>query len=359
MSNGDRWLPSAAYVTLWTAPLLCTQSGLSVDLTPSTRRLRAPPRLLALAALRTGARASQIARRAVSTEVLAERAKLAVLDPHRNGVIEALATPRPLLGLFNDIPRHQFRESDARAWAVAGFDFVVNDAEHSGNDLLYGREENACLQRYGLTPIQRLPREAVSAHGDALAGGARGTMRPYALTLDDAQTYVEAADFPVSGAEGLRRHARGAFPVRGGDGAVTFTPETLRDAEQGRTLACLQFETEEYLFDEELRRKVLGVLSKRGNARVRLRGRLGRGDAVWVARQSRGRRCGPVCRCRGPGRGRRRRGRRRIAGRGRGQHAATYEARDADDRVTGLRVRPGALRGARDGGAVPRGGGGV
>ena len=245
---------------------MCTQSGLSVDLTPSTRRLMAPPRLLALAALRTGARASQIARRAVSTEVLAERAKLAVLDPHRNGVIEALATPRPLLGLFNDIPRHQFRESDARAWAVAGFDFVVNDAEHSGNDLLYGREENACLQRYGLTPIQRLPREAVSAHGDALAGGARGTMRPYALTLDDAQTYVEAADFPVSGAEGLRRHARGAFPVRGGDGAVTFTPETLRDAEQGRTLACLQFETEEYLFDEELRRKVLGVLSKRGNA---------------------------------------------------------------------------------------------
>ena len=115
-----------------------------------------------------------------------------------------------------------------------------------------------------MTPIQRLPREAISAHGDALACGARGTMRPYALTLDDAETYVEAMDFP--GGEGLRRHARGAYPVRAGDGAMTFTPDSLREAEADRTLACLQFETEEYLFDEGLRRSVLKVLSTRGNA---------------------------------------------------------------------------------------------
>ena len=47
---------------------------------------------------------------------------------------------------------------------------------------------------------------------------------------------------------------------------MTFTPESLREAEAGRTLACLQFETEEYLFDDDLRRSVLKVLSKRGNA---------------------------------------------------------------------------------------------
>ena len=89
-------------------------------------------------------------------------------------------------------------------------------------------------------------------------------MRPYALTLEDAQIYVEAMDFP--GGAGPRRHARGAYPVRMGDGAMTFTPESLREAEGDRTLACLQFETEEYLFDEGLRRSVLEVLSKRGNA---------------------------------------------------------------------------------------------
>ena len=222
------------------------------------------PRLLALAA-RALVRTSTTQLRSITTETLAERARLAVLDPQRNAVIEALTTSnRPLLGLFNDIPRHKIRESDARAWALAGFEFVVNDGEHSGSDLLYGREENALLQRYGLTPIQRLPREAISAHGDALACGARGTMRPYALTLEDAQIYVEAMDFPVGA--GPRRHARGAYPVRAGDGAMTFTPESLREAEVGRTLACLQFETEEYLFDDEMRRSVLKVLSKRGNA---------------------------------------------------------------------------------------------
>jgi 2-keto-3-deoxy-L-rhamnonate aldolase RhmA len=222
------------------------------------------PRLLALAA-RALVRTSTTQLRSITTETLAERARLAVLDPQRNAVIEALTTSnRPLLGLFNDIPRHKLRESDARAWALAGFEFVVNDGEHSGSDLLYGREENALLQRYGLTPIQRLPREAISAHGDSLACGARGTMRPYALTLDDARIYVEAMDFPVG--EGPRRHARGAYPVRAGDGAMTFTPQSLREAEADRTLACLQFETEEYLFDDDLRRSVLEILSKRGNA---------------------------------------------------------------------------------------------
>ena len=47
---------------------------------------------------------------------------------------------------------------------------------------------------------------------------------------------------------------------------MTFTPESLREAEADRTLACLQFETEEYLFDDDMRRSVLKVLSTRGNA---------------------------------------------------------------------------------------------
>ena len=81
----------------------------------------------------------------VGVAELAERAKLAVLDPQRNAVKERL--PAPQLGIFNDIPRQQFRESDARALALAGFSFVVNDAEHGGPDCVYGREENAMLVR--------------------------------------------------------------------------------------------------------------------------------------------------------------------------------------------------------------------
>ena len=77
-----------------------------------------------------------------------------------------------------------------------------------------------------------------SAHGDALACGARGTMRPYATSLEEAAAYLECADFPKPG--GGQPHARGAYPVRSGDGVPTFTPESLREAEAGRTLALLQ-----------------------------------------------------------------------------------------------------------------------
>ncbi|KAH8058954.1 aspartic-type endopeptidase [Aureococcus anophagefferens] len=196
----------------------------------------------------------------VGVEELAERAKLAVLDPQRNAVKERL--PAPQLGIFNDIPRQQFRESDARALALAGFSFVVNDAEHGGPDCVYGREENAMLVRLGLTPLQRLPREALSAHGDALCCGARGTMRPYGTTLAEATDYLETVAFPAVGSAGRRSLARGAFPVRKGDGSLTFTEETLRDAERGNILPLLQFETEEYLLDAALRGEVLAALAQ-------------------------------------------------------------------------------------------------
>lgn len=196
----------------------------------------------------------------VGVAELAERAKLAVLDPQRNAVKERL--PAPQLGIFNDIPRQQFRESDARALALAGFSFVVNDAEHGGPDCVYGREENAMLARLGLTPLQRLPREALSAHGDALCCGARGTMRPYGTTLAEATDYLETVAFPAVGSAGRRSLARGAFPVRKGDGSLTFTEDSLRDAELGKTLPLLQFETEEYLLDAALRGEVLAALAQ-------------------------------------------------------------------------------------------------
>ena len=152
----------------------------------------------------------------VGVEELAERAKLAVLDPQRNAVKERL--PAPQLGIFNDVPRQQFRESDARALALAGFSFVVNDAEHGGPDCVYGREENAMLSRLGLTPLQRLPREALSAHGDALCCGARGTMRPYGTTLAEATEYLETVAFSAAPRRisrpgiSLRTHLVGSRP---------------------------------------------------------------------------------------------------------------------------------------------------
>jgi hypothetical protein len=204
----------------------------------------------------------------VTTEDFAERARRAVLDPQRNPVLEHFNNPSagplhahaPLLGLFNDIPASLFRETEARAWARAGFSFVVNDAEHSGWQGWYGREHNAALLRLGLTPIQRLPREARSAHGDALSLGARGTMRPYASTVQDAVEYLACLSLPDGTSEPTPLH-RGAYPARSGDGTPAFSVEGLRRAESGKVLACLQFETADYIADAARRDTVIDLLA--------------------------------------------------------------------------------------------------
>ena len=122
--------------------------------------------------------------RPLEAEEFANRAYAYYLNPCRNPLKERMdrcasvdETP-PFLGMFNDIPVHQFRENEAFAWAKAGFSWIVNDGEHCQVDGRYGREQHAVQNRLGLLGIQRLHREAVSEHGDALTCGARATMRP-------------------------------------------------------------------------------------------------------------------------------------------------------------------------------------
>ena len=88
-----------------------------------------------------------------------------------------------MLGIFSDIPGHQLRESEVHAWARAGFTWVVCDGEHSLGEGRYGREQLAMMLRLGITPVQRLHREARSEHGDSLTMGARATMMPYGNTI--------------------------------------------------------------------------------------------------------------------------------------------------------------------------------
>lgn len=88
-----------------------------------------------------------------------------------------------MLGIFSDIPGHQLRESEVHAWARAGFTWVVCDGEHSLGEGRYGREQLAMMLRLGITPVQRLHREARSLHGDSLTMGARATMMPYGNTI--------------------------------------------------------------------------------------------------------------------------------------------------------------------------------
>ena len=210
----------------------------------------------------------------------ARRAYAHALDPLQNTVKQVMdssasvqAMP-PLLGIFNDIPAHQLRESEVKSWARAGFTWVVSDGEHTQLNGRLGREQNAMLSRNGILPVQRLHREAVSEHGDALTCGARATMRPYGTTVGEAEQYYRAVTFPTVGA--ATPDDRGGFPVRLGDRQMCFTPDSLRAAET-ETQGWVQFETGEYILGPE-RDQVLDVMAAQGKNRAA--GFIGPFDAV-------------------------------------------------------------------------------
>ena len=205
--------------------------------------------------------------RPVSAEEFARRAHATALHPGRNPLKEILdrcssveRTP-PLLGTFNDIPWHKFRENEAHAWARAGFTWIVNDAEHSQWEGWYGREQNAAQLRLGLLPVQRLHREARSQHGDALQLGARATMRPYATTFEEAAQYYRSIEFPRPGK--ATPDDRGGYPARRGDRRLVFTPDELR-AFETEVQGWFQFETAETLMDAGLRDRILDLMAAQG-----------------------------------------------------------------------------------------------
>ena len=205
--------------------------------------------------------------RPLTKEEFARRAHAYALNPARNPLKEILdqhdsveKTP-PLLGGFNDVPWHKLREAEVHSWAKAGWSWIVNDAEHSQWEGWYGREQNAIESRHGILPVQRLAREARSEHGDAYQLGARATMRPYGTTYEEAASYYRAVNFPDPG--NATPDDRGGYPVRDGERTMMFTPDELRGTET-ETQGWIQFETAEFIMDEELRDRVLDLMAAQG-----------------------------------------------------------------------------------------------
>lgn len=204
----------------------------------------------------------------VTTDEFADRAYLYARNPLRNPLKEVMdayegdvrATP-PMLGIFSDIPVHQIRESEVHAWARAGFTWVVCDGEHSLNEGSYGREQYAMMLRMGITPVQRLHREARSRHGDSLTMGARATMAPYGTTLKECEDYYKCVTYPTVGA--ATPLDRGGFPMRTGDRTMLFTPDSLKEGET-ETQGWIQFETSEYILDTGIRNGVLDHMMAQG-----------------------------------------------------------------------------------------------
>ena len=208
------------------------------------------------------------------TDEFALRAYLHALNPLRNPLKEAMdasddvrSTP-PSLGIFSDIPWHQLRESEVHAWARAGFTWIVCDGEHSQAEGTYGREQLAMLLRHGITPVQRLTREARSAHGDALTMGARGTMAPYGTAVQEVCEYLKCINYPDGIASNATPFDRGGFPMRRGDRSLLFTPESLKGAEETETQGWVQFETSQLISDVAVRDEVLDLMAMQGPAKA-------------------------------------------------------------------------------------------
>ena len=205
--------------------------------------------------------------RPLKAEVFAQRAYEYALDPPRNPLkatldkVSSFDKAPPVLGIFNDIPWHQFRENEAFSWAKAGFSWIVNDAEHGQVEGRYGREQNAIQNRLGLLSVQRLHREALSEHGDVFQMGARATMRPYGTSVEQVERYYRSVNFPVPGK--ATADDRGGYPVRDGARKMMFTPDDLRNSET-ETQGWIQFETKQFIIDEEIRDQVLDIMAAQG-----------------------------------------------------------------------------------------------
>jgi len=198
---------------------------------------------------------------------VARRAYHYALDPMQNPIKQvfdsasSVKTTPPMLGIFNDIPCDKMREDEVLCWAKAGFTWIVSDGEHSQLFGRMGRAQNAMMSRVGITPVQRLHREAVSEHGDALTLGARATMRPYGTSTAEAEQYYRAVTYPTPGS--ATPDDRGGFPMRLGNRQMCFTPASLRAVET-ETQGWIQFETGEYILDQKKRDQVLDLMAAQG-----------------------------------------------------------------------------------------------
>jgi 2-keto-3-deoxy-L-rhamnonate aldolase RhmA len=123
------------------------------------------------------------------------------------------AGPGPALGTWVKIPAMEVME----LVALAGFDFVVIDLEHSPIDLESAYRLIGTALHTGVSPIVRVPDLHPGLVQRVLDAGAEGVMVPHVDTVDQARAAAAAVRFPPLGARGVgatsRAGAWGATPL--------------------------------------------------------------------------------------------------------------------------------------------------
>jgi len=118
----------------------------------------------------------------------------------------------PVLGTWVKLPATEVVE----LVALAGFDFIVIDLEHSPLDLESAFRHIGTARYAGLSPIVRVPGLEGGWVQRVLDAGAEGVMLPHVDTVQEAEDAVRAVRFPPLGSRGVGNTSRagqwGAVP---------------------------------------------------------------------------------------------------------------------------------------------------
>ena len=125
----------------------------------------------------------------------------------------ALANPRgPALGTWVKLPAMEGVE----LVALAGFDFIVIDLEHSPLSIETAARHIGTALLAGLSPIVRIPSLDAGIVQRILDAGAEGIMLPHVDTVEQATAAAAAVRFPPIGTRGVGGTSRagqwGALP---------------------------------------------------------------------------------------------------------------------------------------------------
>jgi len=148
----------------------------------------------------------------------------------------------PALGTWVKLPAMESME----LVALAGFDFVVIDLEHTAMDLETAYRHIGVALLTGVSPIVRVPSLDGGIVQRVLDAGAEGIMLPHVDTVEQARAAVAAVRFPPLGARGVggtsRAGAWGALPrdeyLRYGNEEVVLIPQ-LESAEAARNAGAI------------------------------------------------------------------------------------------------------------------------
>ena len=126
--------------------------------------------------------------------------------PHERSLFRAaIAHPeRPALGTWVKLPIMESME----LVALAGFDFVVIDLEHSSMDLESAYRHIGTALYAGVAPIVRVPSVDGGLVQRILDAGAEGIMVPHVDSVEQARAAVSAVRFPPLGTRGVGSTSR-------------------------------------------------------------------------------------------------------------------------------------------------------